>query len=214
MSDAIEEYRGQTLLLRFEGRRCVHARHCVLGAPAVFKANVAGPWIDPDAASVEALIGISHACPSGAITYERLDGGAAEAPPPVNTVRVRENGPLAVHADLHIDGEPARIRSTLCRCGQSAKKPYCDGSHNEAHFAASGEAATVPTEPLAQRGGPLAVSPQPDGPLLVKGCCEVLTGTGRTILRSAGTVAFCRCGQSRNKPYCDGTHKAVGFRAP
>jgi CDGSH-type Zn-finger protein len=41
----------------------------------------------------------------------------------------------------------------------------------------------------------------------------VVSGTGRTIDRCT-KAALCRCGQSANKPYCDGTHKSVGFRAP
>src|SRR5271156_4293456 len=81
---SIEEARGDKLLLRFEAKRCIHSRQCVLGAPAVFLANVKGPWLRPDAMSPEALVAAAHACPSGAVTYERLDGGPAEKAPPVN----------------------------------------------------------------------------------------------------------------------------------
>jgi len=215
MSDAIEEYRGKHLVLRFEGHRCIHARRCVLGAPGVFKANVAGPWIDPDALPADELAALARECPSGAITYERVDGGAAETAPPVNVVRVRENGPLAFHGDLRIAGQ-ACLRATLCRCGQSRSKPYCDRSHADAHFAASGEAATRVCPPLDERAGPLTIDPSTDGPLLVRGNLEVVTGTGRMILRAPATakpIAFCRCGQSHDKPFCDGSHKAVGFRS-
>ena len=47
----------------------------------VFRANVPGPWIFPDSASVEGIVQVAHACPSGAITYERLDGGPQESAP-------------------------------------------------------------------------------------------------------------------------------------
>jgi CDGSH-type Zn-finger protein/uncharacterized Fe-S cluster protein YjdI len=212
MSDEAQEYRGGKLVVRFDGKACVHARNCVLGRPEVFQANVPGPWIAPDAAAVEAVVSTALACPSGAITFERLDGGAAEQPPPVNLVRVRENGPLAVHAELQIAGQPARHRATLCRCGASQNKPYCDASHVAAGFTATGEPATVASEPLARRGGALTVTPSTDGPLLVSGSVEVVSGTGRTLLRTTKT-AFCRCGGSQNKPYCDGSHRTNGFKS-
>jgi CDGSH-type Zn-finger protein len=48
--------------------------------------------------------------------------------------------------------------------------------------------------------------------LLVSGAIEVVTGTGKTVNRTA-QAAFCRCGHSANKPYCDGSHARVGFQA-
>jgi CDGSH-type Zn-finger protein len=90
--------------------------------------------------------------------------------------------------------------------------PFCDGSHKAAGFAATGEPATGDTTALAVRDGVLHVRPQKNGPLAVSGAIEVLSGTGRTILR-ADAAMLCRCGQSRNKPYCDGSHLAAGFRA-
>ena len=84
---------------------------------------------------------VAESCPSGAITYRRKDGGPAEAPPVVNTVRLRENGPLAIHAEIEIGGETL-LRATLCRCGASQNKPFCDSSHTKAGFAATGEPAS------------------------------------------------------------------------
>jgi CDGSH-type Zn-finger protein len=66
---------------------------------------------------------------------------------------------------------------------------------------------------MAVRNGPLTVTPMPNGPLKVQGPHELVSGTGRTILRSAESY-LCRCGASANKPYCDGTHKKTGFSAP
>jgi CDGSH-type Zn-finger protein/uncharacterized Fe-S cluster protein YjdI len=208
----VEEVRGEKAVIRFDGARCVHSRQCVLVLPQVFRANVEGPWIHPDAASPEALSALAARCPSGAITVERLDGGPQEAPPAVNLATVRENGPLALVGDLAIGGD-SRVRATLCRCGASASKPYCDGSHNAAGFVASGEPPTQASEPLAARDGRLAIDPIPNGPLKVSGNLELTSGTGRTLDRKTVTF-FCRCGQSANKPYCDGTHRKVGFVAP
>jgi CDGSH-type Zn-finger protein/uncharacterized Fe-S cluster protein YjdI len=208
----VEEYRGRSIVVRFDGTRCIHSRHCVLEQPAVFRANVSGPWIHPDAASAEAAIEVAHNCPSGAITYERADGGAQESPPPVNTAHVRENGPLAFRAELVVGGKPAGFRVTFCRCGASKNKPWCDAGHVAAGFRASGEPATQASDPLERRNGPLAITPTKNGPLEVTGNLEICSGTGRTVQRARQTW-LCRCGGSANKPFCDGTHKKIGFVA-
>jgi CDGSH-type Zn-finger protein/uncharacterized Fe-S cluster protein YjdI len=212
MSDStIQNYPGKRIVVRFDSAKCIHSRHCVLEHPSVFQANVAGPWINPDNESTEASVQAAYDCPSGAITYERLDGGTPEAPPLVNTLRIRENGPLAFRADLRIEGQPASIRATLCRCGASQNKPYCDGSHAAAGFVATGEPATQASESLATRNGPLNVSLVTNGPLKIAGNLEICTGTGRTANRTQ-EAWLCRCGASGNKPYCDGTHKRIGFK--
>ncbi|MBX9962534.1 MAG: CDGSH iron-sulfur domain-containing protein [Burkholderiales bacterium] len=59
----------------------------------------------------------------------------------------------------------------------------------------------------------MSIDPQPDGPLQVKGNLEITSGTGRTIARVTETW-LCRCGGSANKPYCDGSHRRNGFKAP
>ena len=128
----------------------------------------------------------------------------------MNTVRIWENGPLAFHARLDIAGDQSSFRATLCRCGQSKNKPYCDHSHAEAGFAATGEPPSKETEPLAHGGGPLKVTPQKNGSLMVEGALEICAAGGRTISRTTKTW-LCRCGHSANKPFCDGTHKKAGF---
>jgi CDGSH-type Zn-finger protein/uncharacterized Fe-S cluster protein YjdI len=210
MSRYVEEVRGQRVIVRFEARKCIHSRNCVLGRPDVFVPNVDGEWIHPDRASPDEIARIAYACPSGAITYERSDGGEGEVGPLVNTLHVRENGPLAMHAPVTVGGQDVGYRATLCRCGASKHKPFCDGSHVEAGFTATGEPATQASQPLQARDGPVEVTPLPNGPLKIQGALELVSGTGRTINRV--TEAYlCRCGASGNKPYCDGSHKRVGF---
>jgi CDGSH-type Zn-finger protein len=53
-----------------------------------------------------------------------------------------------------------------------------------------------------------------DGPLLVRGEFTLRTQAGEEIDTRRRTVALCRCGKSAIRPFCDGTHKAIGFRAP
>jgi CDGSH-type Zn-finger protein/uncharacterized Fe-S cluster protein YjdI len=210
--DGVDHIEGEKLTLLYEGKKCIHARFCVTGAPSVFLANVKGPWIEPDAVAVEKLVEIAHACPSGAIRYQRKDGVADETAPPVNLLAIREAGPYAVRGDLRIDGEQRGYRATLCRCGASKNKPYCDGSHHDVAFAASGEPATGQADMLPVRDGPLQVDPQVDGPLLVRGNLEITSGTGRVVARLV-QARLCRCGGSANKPFCDGTHARIGFKS-
>lgn len=202
---------GAAIDIGFDGKRCIHSRNCVLAHPEIFEPNAPGQWIHPEAGSADDAAEIAHSCPSGAITYRRKDGGPDEAAPVVNLVRLRENGPLAVHAELDINDE-AMLRATLCRCGASQNKPFCDGSHSKVGFAATGEPASKESTTLAARNGPVKVVPQPNGCLRIEGNLEIVSGTGRTIDRT--TKAFlCRCGHSNNKPFCDGSHKAAGFVA-
>jgi CDGSH-type Zn-finger protein/uncharacterized Fe-S cluster protein YjdI len=210
--DGVERVQGEKLELLFEARRCIHARFCVTGAPQVFLANVQGPWIHPDAMPVERVVEIAHACPSGAIRYRRVDGVSDETAPPVNLASVREHGPYAFRGQLRLDGQALGFRATLCRCGASKNKPFCDGSHHEIGFDATGEPPTKETGMLPTRDGVLAIDPQPNGPLAVSGNLEIISGTGRVVARVTG-ARLCRCGGSANKPFCDGTHAKIGFKS-
>ncbi len=57
---------------------------------------------------------------------------------------------------------------------------------------------------------PATITAYPDGPLIVRGDVEILA-PDRVVPRRRSTVALCRCGVSAIKPFCDGTHKLVGF---
>jgi CDGSH-type Zn-finger protein/uncharacterized Fe-S cluster protein YjdI len=210
--NGVEHIEGNDLTLLYETKRCIHARFCVTGAPKVFLANVQGPWIDPDGTETDHLVEIAHACPSGAIRYARKDGKHDEQPPQVNLIAIREAGPYAVRGDLRINGEAAGFRATLCRCGASKNKPFCDGSHHDVKFAATGEPATGKADMLAVRDGPLAIEPQIDGPLQIRGNLEITSGTGRVVARVV-QAKLCRCGGSSTKPFCDGTHAKIGFKS-
>ena len=59
MSERIQEYRGKRVVVRFDGRKCIHSRFCVLGDPDVFVPNAPGAWIQPDGASPETIAEIA-----------------------------------------------------------------------------------------------------------------------------------------------------------
>jgi CDGSH-type Zn-finger protein len=161
---------------------------------------------------VERVVEIAHACPSGAIQYDRKDGVHNETAPPVNLASIREAGPYAFRGQLELDGEPIGYRATLCRCGASKNKPFCDSSHHDVGFSATGEPASGKTDALSVRNGTLAIDPQLNGPLSVRGNLEITSGTGRVVARVTA-AKLCRCGGSATKPFCDGTHARIGFKS-
>lgn len=60
----------------------------------------------------------------------------------------------------------------------------------------------------------VVITPYRDGPLLVRGPVRLSDQDGNEIPTGRGTIALCRCGKSRLRPFCDGTHRLVRFRAP
>jgi CDGSH-type Zn-finger protein len=58
------------------------------------------------------------------------------------------------------------------------------------------------------------ITPYRDGPYLVRGSFRLVDQDGNELALSRRTIALCRCGKSRMRPFCDGTHRLTGFRAP
>jgi CDGSH-type Zn-finger protein/uncharacterized Fe-S cluster protein YjdI len=205
-------YSGTDIEISFDMSRCIHARNCFLALPQVFD-PARKPWVDPDGAPAEDVAAMIRTCPSGALQFRRLDGGVEEAPRAINRVQLRENGPVEISGDLRLNGE-THTRLTLCRCGASANKPFCDAAHGAAGFVATGEPEATGKDSGEDRPGEvLEIRPVPHGPLGLVGPVEVTTGSGARLAR-AEKVFLCRCGASKNKPFCDGSHKDAGFQAP
>ncbi|MBK6395169.1 MAG: CDGSH iron-sulfur domain-containing protein [Betaproteobacteria bacterium] len=99
-------------------------------------------------------------------------------------------------------------QAALCRCGASRNKPFCDGSHTKAGFVDPG-LLPASAAPASDAAGRVRVTPLPDGPLKCEGPLTLAATDGRTS--TADPTFLCRCGHSGNKPYCDGTHKRIGF---
>jgi CDGSH-type Zn-finger protein len=60
----------------------------------------------------------------------------------------------------------------------------------------------------------VVITPYRDGPLLIRGSFTLVDSEGAKLGSRRSTVALCRCGKSRMRPFCDGTHKLTGFVAP
>lgn len=209
-------YPGKKLTVHYDTRTCIHAGECVRGLPTVFNPQNK-PWVDPDADDVEALVKAIARCPTGALTYERTDGGEAEPPAAENTVRLENDGPAYLAGDLRITDAAGktvtRTRAALCRCGASHLKPFCDGSHEKAGFADPGLVGSTKAKDAPAGQTHLEVRVLADGPTLLSGPYRLIDAGGDTQME-AGSGALCRCGSSSNAPFCDGQHKEVCFTDP
>ena len=152
----------------------------------------------------------------------RQGGNIAEVPPA---------GPLCLTGRIKVEVGGEIVADTdevaLCRCGHSANKPFCDGSHRKAGFDDEGVirgGGLVPGRGTADMVGgrpgeagsggagaaePVVIVCASDGPLLVRGPLTVVASDGGTSQGVKG--ALCRCGASSTKPFCDGSHREVGF---
>jgi len=209
------KYPGKSAEVSWHGRLCIHIGECGRAQGDLF---VGGrkPWCQPDVASDDEIKEVVLRCPTGALTYDIADGSRVESADTVNTIQVAYNGPLFVRGNLEIEGAPEnapglKFRAALCRCGQSKNKPFCDNSHEEADFKDYGAVGKT-GDADAVSGGPLQVKLAQDGPLLLKGNVTIAGGSGRESWKG-GQVALCRCGSSKDKPFCDGQHKVVGFKS-
>jgi CDGSH-type Zn-finger protein/uncharacterized Fe-S cluster protein YjdI len=218
LSDKIREYEGKDIVVRYDVKRCIHVAECTGRLPKVFDRD-RRPWVDADAADPDEIAEVVVRCPTGALHFLRKDGGAAEAVPEGNTATLATDGPLYVSGDVElIDGDGSLIlkdtRVAFCRCGDSRNKPFCDGRHTEAGFRASGDLAeSKPVPEDFSPGGKLSVTPLPDGPLRAEGSLEIRSADGRQSSFHSTRVHLCRCGASKKKPFCDGTHKQIDFVA-
>jgi CDGSH-type Zn-finger protein/uncharacterized Fe-S cluster protein YjdI len=215
MKKKVYDYEGSQIKVTFDLARCIHAEECVHGLPRVFDRD-RRPWIDPGQAGAEEIAEVVLRCPTGALKSKRLDGGAAESLPEKNTVTLDPDGPLYLEGDIEVADSEGTVllkdtRVALCRCGASKNKPLCDGRHTDAGFQHPGNLGelTKRTEP-DEGSRTLTVTPLENGPLLLDGPVEIIDATGAENI-SSGNAALCRCGSSGNKPFCDGTHKKVGF---
>jgi uncharacterized Fe-S cluster protein YjdI len=134
--DQARDYAAGGITIHDNRSVCAHVGYCTDGLPAVFKYGQK-PWIDPAGAIPQQVVEAVRRCPSGALSYS-VDGAPPKAEEWKPSITVTPDGPYAVLAiDLtgatFAQGVP-RERYTLCRCGASKNKPFCDGTHYEIGF--------------------------------------------------------------------------------
>ncbi len=130
--DRRDTYVGKGVTIYDNRSICAHAGFCTDGLPAVWRLKQE-PWIDPDGGDVAAIIETIKACPSGALSYSIDDTEYRDQDRPP-AIQVTKNGPYRVTGGVDLKGRPggegaSREHYTLCRCGGSKNKPFCDGTH-------------------------------------------------------------------------------------
>ena len=140
VKDKRKSYAGKKIIIHDNRKICSHAAECVNNLPSVFKFD-ARPWIDPEAATLEESINTIRKCPSGALSYS-IDGveykDQNERKP---MVAVSKEGPYIITGGVELIGDnlqfgdgASKEHYTLCRCGASRNKPFCDGMHRVINF--------------------------------------------------------------------------------
>ncbi len=137
--DVEREYANDAIVVTWEPKFCTHTARCLMALPRVFD-STARPWVEIDAADPDEIAEVVQQCPTGALGFRRLDSGPQEALPSITQVDPRRNGPLFVRGALRRQQADGTVRDTvraaLCRCGGSANKPFCDGTHRVNGFQA------------------------------------------------------------------------------
>lgn len=131
-------YATDEVEVMWDSGRCIHTGWCSKALLEVFNPEQR-PWVQLDEGELEDIIAVVEACPSGALSYRRLDGGPEEQVPSPATIIPWPNGPYFVRGSFRVeDRHGAKFdvgpRATLCRCGQSENHPFCDLSHRKAGF--------------------------------------------------------------------------------
>ena len=135
------DYVGKEITIHDNRRICSHAKECVNNLPSVFKLG-SKPWIDSDGSKVQDIINTVRKCPSGALSYSIGDieyRDPKEQRDPILTVL--KNGPYYITGGIDLIGKniefgegASKEHYTLCRCGASENKPFCDGTHRTINF--------------------------------------------------------------------------------
>jgi uncharacterized Fe-S cluster protein YjdI/CDGSH-type Zn-finger protein len=159
--DLTREYHAPAITVQWYASRCIHSANCVRALHAVFDPK-RRPWVEPAAASADAIAAAVLRCPTGALHFVRHDGGAQEAPDAPMTLTPIRHGPVYVRGDVEVrglDGRPIRrdTRVALCRCGLAKRVPFCDNACREAHWREPAGADGTAS------GGPESAPPSADG---------------------------------------------------
>lgn len=141
IKDKRRDYPGKEITVHDNRKICSHAAECVNNLSSVFKLG-SRPWINPDASKMNDIIDVVRRCPSGALSYS-IDGVEYRDPEEQRNpiVTVLKNGPYHITGGIELIGEniqfgegASKEHYTLCRCGASENKPFCDGTHKSSKF--------------------------------------------------------------------------------
>ncbi len=128
-----DTYEAEGVTILDDRSVCAHAGECTDGLPAVWKLGTE-PWIDQNAGKADEIKATIAKCPSGALTYTEPGSSETVEETMSPAIKASVDGPYHLRGGIGVtgsDGEAyeVRPRQTLCRCGGSSNKPFCDGTH-------------------------------------------------------------------------------------
>ena len=137
LANKCDEYAGKNITIHDNRSICAHAGVCTDNLASVFRMKQE-PWIDPDAAGIDEIIAVIQRCPSGALSFT-LEGTETPDQIQVAAIFIAPDGPYVVSgcpdmSDTNWREGASKQQYTLCRCGASKNKPFCDGSHWSIEF--------------------------------------------------------------------------------
>ncbi|MBL7851710.1 MAG: (4Fe-4S)-binding protein [Cyclobacteriaceae bacterium] len=143
MKDITKKYTNGEVTIVWKPSLCIHSRNCFTGLGEVFHPQEL-PWVTPERSTTDKIIAQIKKCPSGALSYYMSAEAPVDAEPKQEApgkvlVEPSHNGPLMVHGTVEVkqkDGTSVTkgAVTAFCRCGASANKPFCDGSHRKIGF--------------------------------------------------------------------------------
>ena len=130
--EIIQRYEGKNITIVFNRSICSGAGNCVRNFPKIYK-NASENWIFPDEDSIESVKESIRSCPSGALSYEIDKKSTLERYDDVK-INIIKNGPLNVKGKVALQVDKFSTNAnpekfSLCRCGASQNKPFCDYTH-------------------------------------------------------------------------------------
>ncbi|WP_025762142.1 (4Fe-4S)-binding protein [Dyadobacter tibetensis] len=145
MAEIIKEYSNGEVTIVWKPALCIHSRICWQNSdslPEVFNPSEK-PWIKPHGAPTTRIMEQVKRCPSGALSYflnpDKEATSLSTSQSENARVEILPNGPLLVHGTINLKDKSGEVSekagvTAFCRCGQSANKPFCDGSHLATQF--------------------------------------------------------------------------------
>ncbi len=133
-----KKYETEEITIHWKPSLCIHSALCWKNLPSVFCPQQK-PWIKPDGADIKTIISQVDKCPSGALSYTHNNKTNKTNMENQNKIEIAANGPILVHGTIEVKHSDGRVEmkenmTALCRCGASANKPYCDGTHRKIDF--------------------------------------------------------------------------------
>ena len=142
MTEISKKYSNEDITIVWKPSVCIHSTLCWKGEKGLKQVfnPMEKPWIKPEGAPTAEIIERINNCPSGALSfYYNNEQNKTTETKAESIVEAMPNGPLLVYGNItvkHSNGDTVQKNkvTAFCRCGQSANKPYCDGTHTKIGF--------------------------------------------------------------------------------